>query len=78
MLNRTRQLSSADKYLIRRQVFERDSRRCVDCGKLETWENFHLHHKKARSLGGDWSLENLATLCAECHAKYKGVPRWSA
>lgn len=69
---RTHQLSSADKQVIRRQVFERDGRRCQDCGLLLQWTAMELHHVKPRSLGGDWSPENLVTLCHPCHAAKKG------
>lgn len=69
---RTRELSSADKQVIRRQVYERDGRRCVECAKLLSWTEMELHHIKPRSLGGGWELDNLATLCHEHHAAKKG------
>lgn len=65
--------SPAEKAAIRRQRFELDGRRCVDCGRpviLERgyWNSMHLMHLKSKGSGGDWSMENLATGCLYCHA----------
>ena len=54
----------------RRAALERDNFRCVECvaqgrggaGRLE------VHHKTLLSKGGSpFSLDNLTTLCVECH-----------
>ena len=50
---------------VRRAVFRRDGYRCVKCkrpGRLE------CDHAVALNLGGDpWSMDNLQTLCPDCH-----------
>ena len=51
-----------------RQVFERDGFKCRHCKKGKT--ELHAHHLKARSQGGEDTLENLVTLDKECHVKY--------
>jgi 5-methylcytosine-specific restriction endonuclease McrA len=48
------------------QVLQRDGWRCQVCGSLQ---NLQVHHLKFRSQSGADSEENLATLCAECHAQ---------
>jgi 5-methylcytosine-specific restriction endonuclease McrA len=63
-----------EKMVIREKVFDRDRRRCVDCHKPVIfprgyWNSMHLMHLKSKGSGGDWSMENLATGCLECHAK---------
>jgi len=77
--------SPAEKAAIRRQRFELDGRRCVDCGRpviLERgyWNSMHLMHIRGKGAGGDWSMDNLATGCLDCHGKRhnaggKPVPR---
>jgi 5-methylcytosine-specific restriction endonuclease McrA len=63
---------------LRRECFERDGYRCqmifyvtnmgvaLTCGKPVTWETGHMAHIGAKRRHGD-SLENVRTLCAECH-----------
>jgi hypothetical protein len=52
----------------RREIWERDKRRCVLCGDLVSWDQFHLdHHPVSRGQGGDDSLKNLRTLDQKCH-----------
>ncbi len=50
---------------IRKFVMARDSGTCVVCGKPAQ----HLHHVKARHLGGSNLPENLVCLCADCHTR---------
>lgn len=45
-------------------IFKRDSWKCRFC-KVKT--NLHAHHIKYRSQGGDDSIDNLITLCENCH-----------
>jgi len=55
--------------VVRREVLERDGRRCQICGKSE---NLHVHHIQALGMGGSEErdvAENMITLCAECHDK---------
>ncbi len=58
---------------IRRQVYERDGRTCVRCGRPVTWEQMHLHERKARGRGGEISVENSETSCAACHIGPQGA-----
>jgi 5-methylcytosine-specific restriction endonuclease McrA len=70
---------------LRRECFERDGYRCqgyqtlrfeslggielpVICNTPVTWESGHMAHIGAKRRHGD-SLENVRTLCAECHIK---------
>jgi len=52
----------------RQKVLERDDYQCQRCGVSPEEENaLHIHHIEPRSLGGSDDLENLETLCEECH-----------
>lgn len=59
----------------RREVWERDQRRCVRCGELVSFDGFEMDHfPLKRSDGGDDSLDNLRTLCGTpCHRGPVGV-----
>lgn len=46
---------------------------CQKCGWDLIGDNWHWHHKKFRSQGGDDSLKNALALCVSCHAKEHGV-----
>ncbi len=46
------------------RVLRRDGYHCVICGSTY---NLEVDHKRALMNGGDNSLDNLATLCDECH-----------
>ena len=49
------------------KVYRRDNWKCRNCG----WrENLTPHHVKHKSQGGKDSLDNLLTLCWECHRLY--------
>ena len=53
--------------VLRRQVFERDGWRCVDCGRAGRLE---CDHVRPLELGGEaWELANLATRCRGCHIR---------
>ena len=73
-------LVGIDKRNRRREVWERDGRRCVECGLYVTFEQMHMDHK-ARNCGERrWdNLENLQTLCPPppighgCHIGAKGA-----
>jgi len=54
---------------LRKQVYERDSYRCVKCG---SWKDLSLDHSIPESKGGETSLQNLKTMCMVCNRK-KGV-----
>jgi len=66
-------LAKKEYEITRERVLRRDSWRCQECGSME---NLQVHHMKRRSqLGGD-AMDNLITLCADCHGKCHGWPRW--
>ena len=45
-------------------MLERDSYRCLDCGRAGKLEVHHVQHLKD---GGTNDPENLRTLCTDCH-----------
>lgn len=49
---------------LRRQVFERDAYRCVQCGD---WHDLEPDHIVPEARGGPTTLENLQTLCRPCN-----------
>ena len=49
---------------IRKRVLRRDKRRCVRCGVRKRLE---VHHITPRREGGGLNLQNLVTLCSDCH-----------
>lgn len=57
---------------IRARVLKRDNFRCISCGGIE---NLDVHHLFPKSYGGEDRLENLITLCAECHPHWEAVIR---
>jgi holliday junction DNA helicase RuvB len=50
---------------LRREVLERDGRRCVCCSSKV---NLSAHHVMWRRYGGATTAENLVTLCEGCHS----------
>lgn len=50
------------------EVLDRDNNCCVVCGKYVP-EGTKAHHEPPKSHGGQDILENLVTLCYECHFK---------
>lgn len=55
---------------IRKAVILRDGYKCMECGKSNTV--LEVHHIKPRRLNGSNTLDNLITLCRECHQKTEG------
>lgn len=49
----------------RQEIFDRDGRRCTECGATE---RLSLDHIIARSKGGTDDDDNLTTLCGRCNA----------
>jgi 5-methylcytosine-specific restriction enzyme A len=49
-------------------VLDRDGWKCQWCGSSEK-ENLQVHHLLSRSRLGSDELENLMTLCANCHRR---------
>ena len=51
--------------MIKKIVYERDDHKCVKCGNNE---NLNVHHKTYKHLFDEYGhLEDLETLCKECH-----------
>ena len=69
-----------DKTSRRLEVWERDKRRCVRCGKFVTFEEMHMDHVAKNYGEMRWdNLENLRTLCPPppvgngCHIGAEGA-----
>ena len=52
---------------LRRQRFNCDGWRCVDCLRSVSWVSGHLAHVISRGRGGSDTLENTRTKCDGCH-----------
>ncbi len=48
----------------RAKVMRRDGGLCVRCGR----QGSHVDHIIPVARGGSWGMENLQTLCRECHS----------
>lgn len=59
--------STATWKQIRRATLTRDNFTCLKCGRRNALQ---AHHIIAVAQGGGGELENLATLCAGCHAEW--------
>lgn len=55
---------------IRKAVILRDGCKCMECGKSNTI--LEVHHIKPKRLNGSNTLDNLITLCSQCHQKTEG------
>lgn len=55
---------------IRKAVILRDNCKCKECGKSNC--RLEVHHIKPRRLNGSNTLDNLITLCKNCHQKTEG------
>ena len=51
---------------VRLAVLQRDDYHCVQCGSPN---DLHVHHILSRRKGGTTQMNNLQTLCQDCHAK---------
>jgi hypothetical protein len=49
----------------RKKTLERDGHKCQDCD--DSPEILHVHHITPKHLGGGDELENLVSLCENCH-----------
>lgn len=52
---------------LRHLVYARDRNRCTVCGDRGRKVELHAHHVVPLSRGGTNTLDNLVTLCSECH-----------
>ena len=58
------------EYMLKREdIFQRDSYRCVYCGKssIEDGIKLHLDHVYPINKGGDCDLKNMVTSCEGCN-----------
>jgi len=57
------------KESIRFKIFDRDSFRCLYCGRssIEDGIKLSIDHIESRVNGGQWTLENIVTACTECN-----------
>ena len=56
---------------IRKEALERDDYQCANCGRVGKYNDeiaLVVHHIVERKHGGTNRLQNLQTLCVECHA----------
>ena len=53
---------------VKRQVLERDAYTCKSCGHCEP-EIMEVDHLTEKSAGGSNEVDNLQTLCPNCHAR---------
>lgn len=63
-------LQSTEWKWIRSEVIIRDGYECQECGALggrKGGTELHVHHIELVQNGGKHELDNLTTLCAECH-----------
>ena len=51
---------------LRRRVLTRDRHKCLDCHR-QGLQRVEVHHVKHLRDGGSDDLENLVTLCYDCH-----------
>ena len=75
--------------VLRRRVLKRDGYRCTRCGRSprKVWGlRLEVHHVRPVHRGGKSVIENLRTLCRECHLAHHRVhnnrrqasPEWQA
>lgn len=57
---------------IRMRVFERDGYRCQICGRTNV--KLRLHHIRFKSKNGRNDLDNLITVCDDCHSHENHLP----
>lgn len=74
---RKRKKGPAQTPPLRQQVYERDGRRCVKCGRKD---RLSLDHVRPLSKGGAHDVRNLQTLCVPCNGakgdSWDGVSGW--
>lgn len=57
---------------VRQTVRQRDGYECVRCGRAESETQLEIHHIIPAASGGDHTVDNLATLCRDCHQQAHG------
>ena len=63
-LMKGKRLSQSEYNVLKRQVYVRDKWHCRSCNNSR---NLTPHHIVFRSQGGEDRLDNLITLCINCH-----------
>lgn len=58
------------RYLVKCEVFKRDSFKCQNLNCTTPSSDITLHHIKWQKNGGEDSSDNCVTLCDECHRGY--------
>ncbi len=58
--------AKADWAELRLVILERDGYRCTRCGSTT---HLHIHHRHSRCQGGTDEMDNLETLCGDCHMR---------
>lgn len=72
-------LAGEDMTKRREYVFSMDGGRCRLCRAEVDWLTGELDHfPVSRGRSGDDSINNLRTLCANCHKQRHVRPQWSA
>lgn len=61
-----------DWNLRREIVHQRDAGFCQRCGMRVELSECHIHHVERRSDGGNHAIENILTLCRDCHCFMDG------
>lgn len=61
----------------RRQIWERDKRKCVKCLSYVTWEGFEMHHLEKFAGRRFDNADNLVTLCRKCHQSGHIQVQWT-
>lgn len=80
--NKAKRLRGKDLEDLRRDVYDRDGGRCVDCGQWvplngDVFTRAHLAHIISRGAGGSDIMENTQIKCPFCHLQKEHGPRWS-
>ena len=55
------------------KLYLKQDGKCAECGKIPDWRGFQLSHTRAKSHGGESSLENCQLLCGKCHGLKHGI-----
>ena len=59
-----------EKYLVKCEVFQRDSFGCINLNCRAPNSSLTMHHVKWQKNGGKDSVRNCITLCDSCHKAY--------
>lgn len=68
-INYKEYIKSEEWKIKRKEVLKRDKFKCRLCSAKGTEYNLHVHHNSYKNLGNE-PLEDLITLCKECHERH--------